>query len=121
MGSTAADNRHPKVPIGVRADDVIRREVSPSMTLHDRSAAGPIARPDVTLQQVGREAILHDAANGQAHVINGSAARLWELCDGRPLDELVRAFAALYGREPETVADDVERTLAGFRALGLLA
>jgi hypothetical protein len=91
------------------------------MTIADRPTAGPIARPDVTLQQVGREAILHDAANGKAHVINGSAARLWELCDGRPLDDLVNAFAGLYGRAPETVADDVGRTLAGFRAMGLLA
>ena len=91
------------------------------MTLDDRPTAGPIARPDVTLQQVGREAILHDAANGKAHVINGSAARLWELCDGRPIDDLVSAFAALYGRAPAEVGDDVRRTLAGFRALDLLA
>lgn len=91
------------------------------MTPDDRPAAGPIARPDVTLQQVGREAILHDGVNGKAHVINGSAARLWELCDGRSLDDLVTAFAGLYGREPETVADDVQRTLAGFRSMSLLA
>ncbi len=69
------------------------------MTIDDRPPAGPTARSDVTLQRVGREAILHDGRNGQAHVINGSAAQLWELCDGRPLDELVAAFGALYGRE----------------------
>ena len=91
------------------------------MTIDERSSAGPRARTDVTLQQVGREAILHDGQNGQAHVINGSAAQLWQLCDGRPLDQLVAAFAALYGREPETVAEDVDRTLARFEALGLLA
>ncbi len=91
------------------------------MTIDDRPPAGPTARPDVTLQRVGREAILHDSRNGQAHVINGTAAQLWELCDGRPHDELVAAFAAVYGREPETVAADVDRTLAGFASLGLLA
>ena len=91
------------------------------MTIDDRTTVGPIARLDVTLQRVGREAILHDDVNGKAHVINGSAARLWELCDGRPLDDLVTAFAGLYGRAPETVADDVQRTLDGFRAMGLLA
>jgi PqqD family protein of HPr-rel-A system len=90
------------------------------MTIDDRPPAGPTARTDVTLQRVGREAILHDARNGQAHVINGTAAQLWELCDGRPLDELVAAFGALYGREPATVAEDVRRTLARFEALGLL-
>jgi PqqD family protein of HPr-rel-A system len=91
------------------------------MTIDNRPPAGPTARGDVTLQRVGREAILHDGQNGQAHVINGSAAQLWELCDGRPFDELVAAFAAVYGREPETVAEDVRKTLARFDSLGLLA
>ncbi len=91
------------------------------MTIDDRPPAGPVARPDVTLQRVGREAILHDGRNGKAHVINGSAAQLWELCDGRPLDRLVADFAALYARSPETVAPDVDRTLANFEALDLLA
>ena len=90
------------------------------MTIDERSSA-PRARADVTLQRVGREAILHDGRNGQAHVINATAAQLWELCDGRPLDELVAAFGAVYGRPPETVAEDVRRTLASFEALGLLA
>ena len=80
----------------------------------ERPPVGPTARGDVTLQRVGREAILHDARNGQAHVINGSAAQLWELLDGRSFDDLVIAFAALYGREPRTVSDDVRRTLDRF-------
>jgi len=86
----------------------------------ERPPVGPTARGDVTLQRVGREAILHDARNGQAHVINGSAAQLWELLDGRSFDDLVGAFATLYGREPRTVADDVRRTLDRFEALGLI-
>ncbi len=90
------------------------------MTVDDRLPAGPVARADVTLQRVGREAILHDGRNGKAHVINGSAAQLWELCDGRPLDELVAAFAALYAPAPETVEGDVRKTLASFEAMGLL-
>lgn len=81
-------------------------------------AAGP-TRADVTLQRVGKEAILHDAATGRAHVINASAARVWELCDGRPFEDLVAEFAGSYGREPQDVRADVERVLAGFRALGL--
>lgn len=83
-------------------------------------AVGP-TRPDVTLQRVGREAILHDAAAGRAHVINASAARVWELCDGRSMDEVVRTFAEPYGRAPEEVRPDVERVVEGFRQLGLLS
>jgi PqqD family protein of HPr-rel-A system len=81
---------------------------------------GP-TRPEVTLQRVGKEAILHDAASGRAHVINGSAARVWELIDGRSMDDLVRDFAEPYGRPPDEVRGDVERVIDGFRRLGLLA
>ena len=81
---------------------------------------GAFARTDVTLQRVGREAILHDARSGQAHVINASAARVWELCDGRPFAELLAAFAEPYGLTPQAVRADVERVLAGFQELGLL-
>ena len=80
----------------------------------------PRARGDVALQRVGREAILHDAASGQAHVINGSAARVWELADGRPVDDLLQAFAAPYGLLPDDVRDDVRQVLHRFAALGLL-
>jgi len=90
------------------------------MTIDGRPPAGPTARADVTLQRVGREAILHDSQNGQAHVINGSAAQLWELCDGRPFETLVTDFGALYGRAADTVVEDVKRTLTRFEALGLL-
>lgn len=81
---------------------------------------GP-TRPDVSLQLVGREAILHDVVGGRAHVINASAARVWELCDGRSLDDLLVAFAEPYGRAPDEVRADVERVIAGFRRLGVLA
>lgn len=84
------------------------------------ATVGSVARDDVTLQRVGREAILHDALSGQAHVINASAARVWELCDGRPLDDLLIAFAEPYNLAPEAVRADVERVLAGFQRLGLL-
>jgi PqqD family protein of HPr-rel-A system len=79
------------------------------------------ARSDVTLQRVGREAILHDAANGQAHVINASAARIWELLDGRPMDDLIVEFAEPYGRSPDELRPDVERVVARFAELGLLS
>jgi PqqD family protein of HPr-rel-A system len=81
---------------------------------------GP-TRSDVTLQRVGKEAILHDAAAGRTHVINSTAARVWELCDGRSMDDLLRTFAEPYGRQPDEVRADVERVIDGFRQLGLFA
>ena len=87
----------------------------------DPRSAGGVARDDVTLQRVGRESILHDARSGRAHVINASAARVWELCDGRPMDKLLTEFARPYGLSPEAVRADVERVLAGFAELDLFA
>lgn len=86
----------------------------------DRRSVSATARHDVTLQRVGREAILHDSRNGRAHVINSSAARVWELCDGRPLEAIVQDFAEPYGMTAEAVRADVETVLAGFRSLDLL-
>lgn len=81
----------------------------------------PTPNPDVTLQRIGDEAILHDRRNGKAHVINDSAARLWELCDGRtPLDQIVSAFAAAYGMQSADLHDDVLYILTKFRQLGVI-
>ena len=77
--------------------------------------------PDVTLQRVGQDAILYDRRHGRAHVINASAARLWELCDGHAtFDEIVDAFAASYGMPVVAVQDDVLSIVTTFRHLGVL-
>jgi hypothetical protein len=80
----------------------------------------PRRRGDVTLQRVGNEAILHDEANRRTHVINGSAALAWELCDGRSFDEIVAAFAAHFGVEDQRVRADLEKVLGRFLDQGLL-
>lgn len=81
----------------------------------------PVRCSAVTLERVGQEAILHDRERGRVHVVNGSAARLWELCDGRAtVDEIVVAFANSYGAPPDAVRSDVENVVATFRELGVL-
>lgn len=82
----------------------------------------PTPSPDVTLQRVGNEAILHDRRNGRAHVINESAAQLWALCNGQAtLEQIVAAFAASYNLAPADVHDDVVYILTKFRELRVLA
>jgi hypothetical protein len=76
---------------------------------------------DVSLQRVGQEAILHDRRNGRAHVINESAAQIWELCDGQSsFDQIVSAFAAAYGLPAADVRADVQYILAKFHELRVL-
>ena len=85
-------------------------------------ATMPAQRAGVTLERVGAEAILLDQPAGRAHVINGSAARLWELLGAaRDRESLIVAFAAAYALPADAVRADVEQTLEGFAALGLLA
>jgi coenzyme PQQ synthesis protein D (PqqD) len=81
----------------------------------------PTPNKDVSLQRVGQEAILHDRRNGRAHVINESAAQIWELCDGQnTLDQIVSAFAVAYALSAADVRADVQYILAKFHELRVL-
>lgn len=81
----------------------------------------PTPNRDVSLQRVGQEAILHDRRNGRAHVVNESAAQIWELCDGQnSLDQIVSAFAATYALPATDVQADVQYILAKFHELRVL-
>jgi hypothetical protein len=81
----------------------------------------PTPNKDVSLQRVGQEAILHDRRNGRAHVINESAAQIWELCDGQStLDHIVSAFAAAYALPAADVQADVQYILTKFHELRVL-
>ncbi len=83
--------------------------------------AVPRPSTDVTLQRVGGEAILYDRRNGRAHVINSSAARIWDLCDGQAtVEEITGAFAAAYGMPIAEVSADVAAILTTFRELHVL-
>lgn len=91
------------------------------MTREPDEDATPVrARIDVELRVVGREAILHDPVSARTHVVNASAARVWELCDGRSMTALVDEFAAGYGRRPDDLRPDVRRIVDHFASLGLL-
>jgi len=81
----------------------------------------PTPNKDVSLQRVGQEAILNDRRNGRAHVINESAAQIWELCDGqKTLDQIISAFAASYNVAASVVQEDVNYILTKFRELRVL-
>jgi hypothetical protein len=81
----------------------------------------PIPSKEVSLQRVGDEAILHDRRNGRAHVINESAAQIWDLCDGQnTFDQIVAAFAASYQLAAPEVSEDVHYILTRFRELRVI-
>lgn len=90
-----------------------------------QAAAGlggsPARNPAVTLERSGREAVLYDRDSRRVHVVNESAARLFELCDGEStLDEITERFARSYSIAPAEVEGDVRSTVATLRELGVL-
>ena len=86
---------------------------------HDDSAL--LRNPQVVLERVGNEAILYDRQSGRVHVVNGSAARLWDLVDGEStLDEVAARFAASYSMPVSVVRADVEELFVTFRDRSLL-
>lgn len=81
----------------------------------------PRGRVDVVLQNVGGEAILIDSRTNEAHVLNGAAAQVWQLCDGeRTLDQLAGEFGAIYGLSAAEVVEDVRGVLDEFVSLKLI-
>jgi pyrroloquinoline quinone biosynthesis protein D len=81
----------------------------------------PRRRADVVLQDVGGEAILIDPHTDEAHVLNGSAARLWQLCDGeRTIEGLAAEFGAIYDLTAADVIEDVREVVAELAKLKLI-
>lgn len=78
-------------------------------------------RSDVLLTRTGGEALLIDERGGNVHVVNHTAARVWELCEGEPtLEQLSDSLAREYDVAGDVVRGDVETMIGTFSELGLL-
>jgi hypothetical protein len=83
--------------------------------------ARPTRRPGIVLRRSGGETILYDSTNERVHLVNDTAAAIWELCDGETQkDEIVVAICQLTGMLPEIVEEDVDRLLQEFVDAGLV-
>lgn len=81
----------------------------------------PERRPGVWLRRSGAEVALFDQERGAVHLMNDSAAAIWDLCDGRTdPEEMIEAICTISGVPREVVVDDVERILAEFAEAGLI-
>lgn len=82
----------------------------------------PTRRTDVTAQEIGSDTVLTDGRDRRTHVINSSAAWVWEQLDGATTtDEIALRLAGRYGIDESTARADVERITDSFQHLGLLA
>jgi hypothetical protein len=79
------------------------------------------ATPSVSSYPLDDELVLYTPSDGQAYILNRTAARLWRLLDGTRTEiVLARELADTYGEEYEQVLVDVHELVKHLHAVGLL-
>jgi|DewCreStandDraft_2_1066082.scaffolds.fasta_scaffold00296_2 PqqD family protein of HPr-rel-A system len=83
------------------------------------------ARPrrvaDVTASDLDDELVLYNLRTDQVHVLNATAAAIWELCDGSlTADEIAAVLADACSVPLARVQPDVQNMLAEFHQAGLI-
>jgi hypothetical protein len=95
--------------------------VDEKMAMGVAATARIVRKPDVVLTWTGEEGVLVDSATGQVHVVNGTAARAWELCaSGDTFEALRRTMASEYGMPESDLEGDLQSLLETFRELDLI-
>lgn len=80
------------------------------------------AAPTVSSYPLDDEIVLYTPQDGQAYILNHTAARVWRLLDGTRTDTAVaRELADTYGEDYDAVLGDVRELVGHLRAVGLLA
>lgn len=76
---------------------------------------------ELEIRVVSSEVLVHDARHGMIHVLNTTAGRVLELCDGtRDAATIAAVLAAETGGEPVGVGVDVNAILEQFAMLGIV-
>jgi hypothetical protein len=85
------------------------------------SDARPMALPSVSSYPLDDELVLYTSTDGQAYVLNHTAARVWKLLDGTRTDvAIAQEVADTYSEEYEQVLQDVRELVTHLLTVGLL-
>ena len=81
----------------------------------------PAVAPSVSSYPLDDEIVLYTPQDGQAYILNHTAARVWRLLDGTRTEKvLARELADTYGEDYDQVLVDVRELVRHLRAVGLL-
>ena len=81
----------------------------------------PKQKPGLEISTVGDEVLVHDVQREKVHVLNMSAGKILELCDGtRTMEAVAADVARLYSIGTDRVQADVDRAVGEFKGLGIL-
>ncbi len=84
-------------------------------------ATKPRIRDDVTLVEIGPEAVVYDPRSRLVHYMNPMASLVLQLCDGTAtVSETIAELAGAQEVEPEAIAPPVRSLMRGFRKFGLV-
>ena len=82
----------------------------------------PTRRADLEARTVDEEIIILDVKDSRVHRLNRSASVIWNWCDGQhSVADIAARLAAAHELTVETVIGDVQKALAEFDRLGLMA
>jgi hypothetical protein len=81
------------------------------------------ARNDLTTKWVRDKLMVHDSANGDVHILNETAAKVFQLCDGSlTVEEIAKKLAERFdGVDYSQAYEDVKKILNTLEAKNLAA
>jgi hypothetical protein len=108
--------------MGDSARDVGAAAIPPGFDAGDPAARTILApRHDLACSVIADKALVLDRAHARAHLLNVSAAWVWDLIDGtRTVRDVAVIVAAELDVDLAVVLGDIERTIASFEVAGLL-
>ena len=86
-------------------------------------AVRPLPKNDIVESEelIGQQVFLYAGKEGEVHCLNGGAAIIWLLCDGkRDVEGIASEIASTYGLWERKVLTEVQETLTQFQSLNLL-
>jgi Coenzyme PQQ synthesis protein D (PqqD) len=81
----------------------------------------PVARDDVQYSALDDGAVIYDTASERVHVLNSTAAYIWNLCDGSfTVEDIESEIEELARSGSWDIEDKVQEALTYFQKQGLL-
>jgi hypothetical protein len=81
----------------------------------------PAKTDEIEIRKVDGDVLVHDPAHDKVHVLNVTAGRILNLCDGtHSASEIARSISDATGTEFSTVMNDVVAMLREFQLLQLV-
>jgi len=81
----------------------------------------PRRRMDIVAREMQAEILLYDSKQDSTHLLNPTAAAIWEMCDGtRTPEEIAKEILQVLPADRKTVLADVKRIISEFSEEDLL-